>query len=151
MKYLLILSCLLFWFRPQPLETISAEQKESVGGRPESGVFVSYTFKMIANYDSEKLNVSELWIDSAYFQVSPYKQNADLSFSKSWEKGDTIFLKAGYRYYPDEKYKPKDNNGPHKALPKAYEGAALIAYKFKGKTKYHIVKQIKKLPKNFMP
>ncbi|MBN2745633.1 MAG: hypothetical protein JXR34_02820, partial [Bacteroidales bacterium] len=94
---------------------------------------------------------NDIWIDSTYYKISPYKQNPDLSFSQTWEKGDTIYIRTSKRTFPDEGKIVKDFNGENKVLPKTYEGAALIGYSFKGKQRHHVVKQINQLPKEYHP
>lgn len=140
------------WFRPEPFTLVSADHQISVGGRRESGVASIYKFKMVANFASEKMSIEDLWVDSAYFQVNPYKQNADLSFSNSWEKGDTIQFIVSFKTFPDSDIKMiKDNNGPLKILPKAYKGSALVGYKLKNKQRYFVVNKIVELQRQNMP
>ena len=152
MKTLLfIFLCIFGWFTSTPLVVVDATEQFSAGGRAESGTATTYTFKIYAGQNSDKLTIDEVWIDSTYFKAQPYKQNPDLSFSQTWEKGDTLFLKVSKRSIPDEKGTLKDFNGPTKALPYKYEGKALIGYTMKGKRKYMAVDKIRKLPRVYNP
>jgi hypothetical protein len=152
MKYLVfILLCFFGWFAPKAFVLIQVDSRQVAAGRVESGVSSTYSFSMIANYNSTKLSIEDLWVDSVYYRVFPFKQNSDLSFSQSWEAGDTIQFRAVSRYYSIENKTIKDNGGPEKLLPKKYNGDALIGYKLKGKQYYHVVENIKKLPKLDMP
>lgn len=152
MKALLfIFLCFFGWFSTSHPKIIDATEQYSAGGRAESGIAITYTIKMIASQSSDILTIDQIWIDSTYFKAQPYKQNSDLSFSQTWEKGDTLFLKVTKRKLPDDKGTLKDFNGPIKALPYKYEGQALIGYTLKSKRKYIIVKEIKKLPRKYYP
>lgn len=151
MRILVVLLCFFGWFKPVPFEIIESNHQVSVGGRQESGIATNYSFIIIANYNSEKLSIEDIWIDSVYFKVQPFKQNKDLSFSQTWEKGDTIQFRVTKRSYPGQGKEIKDFNGEHKPLPKTYVGDALLGYKIKGKQKYYIVQTIKNLPKQINP
>ena len=152
MKTLLfIFLCIFGWFSSTPFEVVDATSQFSAGGRAESGTTTTYTFKILANQNSDKLSIDEIWIDTTYFKAQPYKQNPDLSFNQTWEKGDTLFLKVSKRSIPDEKGNLKDFNGPTKVLPYKYKGKALIGYTLKGKRKYMIVSEIKTLPRAYYP
>jgi len=146
-----IFLCIFGWFMHSPFSIVESTVQWSAGGRMESGIAESYTLKLVANYGSDKLNINDLWIDSSYFEAHPYKQNKDLSFGNTWEKGDTLYIKAVKRSYPDGKGELKDFVKPGKALPFKYSGAALIGYTLKGKKKYFVVEKFKKLPKVYNP
>jgi len=148
MKSLLfIFLCFFGWFSSTPFKVIEATSQFSAGGRAESGTTTEYTFKIVSSQSSDKLTIDEVWIDSTFFKAQPYKQNSDLSFSQTWEKGDTLFLKVSIRKLPDDKGRLKDFNGPTKALPYKYAGKALIGYAVNSKRKYLIVEEIKTLPR----
>ena len=150
MKALLfIFLCIFGWFSSVPFEVVEATSQFSAGGRAESGTATAYTFKIVAGQSSEKLTIDEVWVDTLYFKAQPYKQNADLSFDQTWEKGDTLFLKVTQRKLPDGKGGLKDFNGPVKKIPYKYEGKALIGYTIKGKRKYLVVTEIKTLPRAY--
>lgn len=151
MKYLFIILCLFAWFRPAPFELLKADFQSSVGGRVESGITHTYTFSVVAKYGSDRMTVNHLWVDTTYFKVQPYKQNADLSFSQTWEKGDTLFIKAFKRHFPSGIKNYKDFNGNYLPVPKKYKGAALIEYELKGKKRFFEVDSIQKLPKVLLP
>jgi hypothetical protein len=148
---LFILLCIFGWFVHKPFTVVEKTVQTSMGGRAESGIATSYTVKFVANYSSEKMSIGDMWIDSVYFEVHPYKQNADLSFSQKWEKGDTLFVKVVKHRYPDGIKIVKDNSGPVKPLPRKYSGAALIGYKLKGKMKFFVIDEFKELSTLYMP
>jgi len=152
MKALLfIFLCIFGWFSSAPFEVVEATSQFSAGGTAQSGTTTTYTFKILAQQSSEKLTIDEVWVDSTYFKAQPYKQNEDLSFDQTWEKGDTIFVMVSKRSLPDDKGDLKDFNGPVKKLPYEYEGKALIGYTLKGKRKYMTVAEIRTLPRVYYP
>ena len=148
---LFVVFCFFGWFCSNPFAIIQSDFQQVAAGRMESGVASIYSFSMVAKYSSSKLVIEDLWVDSVYFRVNPYKQNPDLSFSQSWNRGDTIRFRAVMRHYPHENKTIKDNGGPEKLLPKKYSGEALIGYVLNGKQKYFEVETITKLPKQNMP
>jgi hypothetical protein len=152
MRLIVILLCLFGWFKPVPFEIVQADHQLSMGGRRESGIANNFIFKMVAKYDSDKMQLNEIWIDTIYFPIRPYKQNADLSFSQNWQKGDTIQFRVTTTTFPDGSDKNyRDFGGDYKKLPKEYEGDALLGYKIKGKQHYFVVKEIRELLKQINP
>ena len=148
---LFVLLCIFGWFSPKPFTVVEKTSQTSMGGRAESGIATSYVIKIVAGYSSSELSINDLWIDTNYFEVHPYKQKSDLSFSQTWEKGDTLFIRATKRSYPDGGKMVRDVPVAVKPVPKKFKGAALIGYKLKGKEKYFEIDAFKELPTQYNP
>ncbi|OIP01025.1 MAG: hypothetical protein AUJ98_05655 [Bacteroidetes bacterium CG2_30_33_31] len=148
--FLLILLCLFGLIPSKPFEVIKSTKQTSNGGRAESGITTSYSFKILAYTDSKKLKFEDLWIDSTYFQAVAYKQNSDLSFSNDFSKGDSIYIKAAKRKIPNGSGELIEEENIGKNLPYKYQGKALIGYSLKGKKKYFAIEEIEDLPVIYM-
>ena len=138
----------LAWFG-NDFTVLEATSQKYSGGRERSGHGTRYTVKILAEKDSRKLKIDQLWIGDKYFAVKPVKDpkyRNDHDFSKN----DTVFLYVKDHIYPDMVNK-KTNNETIVKLPYKYEGAALVGYKLRNKRKYKVIKKILELEKIFYP
>jgi hypothetical protein len=153
MKFIaVILLCFFGWFSSTPFKYVETTQQTSMGGRQESGKSIYYEIKLVAKHSSTKLNFKKLWIGAD--EVEIHLRGADGGFLKdnSFSKKDTITLIAYKRFLPNKGgILVYDKMDGAKVVPKEYQGVALLAYDFKGKTKYLEIKEIRKLPNVNLP
>ena len=132
------------------VKLLEATSQEWAGGIYESGYGTNFKVTLIAKGNSEKLQVSDLWIGEDYFSVKAVKNLAkrnDLEFSRK----DTLYVTAGFTHKPDKDGKYLRKMGEQKVVPHEYDGVALLGYTWKGKTKYIEIDELKKLEKIIYP
>ena len=132
------------------VKLLEATSQEWAGGIYESGYGTNFKVTLIAKGNSEKLQVSDLWIGEDYFSVKAVKNLAkrnDLEFSRK----DTLYVTAGFTHKPDKDGKYLRKMGEQKVVPHEYDGVALLGYTWKGKTKYIEIYELKKLEKIIYP
>lgn len=140
-----ILVCFFGIFTPKSFQVIEATTQKVAGGRAESGISVNYNVTLKANQSSENLFIQGVWVDSVYYKAEAYKQNPNLSFTKEFEKGDTLFLRFSKKISSSTPIPIK------KAPPIEVNGEALIVYKLKNKIRYKAIEDFKKLPMEYYP
>lgn len=142
--FLMLFSC------GSKVKLIEATSQEWAGGIYEAGYGTNFKVTLIAKGNSEKLQVSDLWIGEDYYSVKAVKNLArrnDLGFNKK----DTLYVTAGFTFKPDKDGKYIKKMGDQKPVPHKYEGAALLKYTWKGKEKYKEINELKKLQKIIYP
>jgi hypothetical protein len=137
----------MFWFGDD-FTVIETTSQKYYGGLEKSGHGTRYRIKLLAQKDSKKLKIDQLWIDDKYFEVKPVK---DPKYRNNHEffKKDTIFISVKDHVYPDELMREKQEEKI--VLPYKYKGAALIGYKVRNKRKYKVIEKITELKKIFYP
>lgn len=140
---------MLFLFGSK-VKLIDASSQEWAGGIYEAGYGTNFKITLLAKGNSEKLQVSDLWVGEEYYAVKAVKNLArrnDLEFDKK----DTVYITAGFTFKPDKDERYIKNLGKQKPVPKAYDGVALLRYFWKGKEKYLEIDELKKLEKIIYP
>jgi len=147
MKILAFILLFLFGiFYSVPFKVIEATQQSVVGGRMESGRSEVFELKIIVKKPSSKLVFEDLWLGVKHYRIEASHQKADNSISKEFAKGDTIIIRAIERYLPSESGELILQKSDHpKSVPIEYTGRALIGFKYKGKQRYHSIKEFKKI------
>jgi len=147
-----ILLCFFGWFSSTPFNQFEASQQTSMGGRQESGKTIHYRIKFVVKKSSNNLKFNTLWLGVDNVDISLRKADGSFLENNQFEKGDTIQIFAYKRFLPNEggalEYRAEH---PEKTVPKEYKGSALLKYSIKGKTKYYIIPEIKKLPRVNLP
>jgi hypothetical protein len=149
MKYITIFLIMFYipCFTTKDFKIIEATSQEFLGGIPEAGFGTNYRLVLLAQKNSQKLTIDQLWIADKFFKARANKINCapdDYSFIKN----DTIILKVS-----DIKKTTKEGEiipkGTEKELdiPYDYNGAALIGFTLRNKRKYKEVPAFKKLGK----
>ena len=152
MKLLITFFALLFsfsWFG-NDFTIIEMTLQKYAGGRQKSGYGTRYNIKLLAQKDSKKLKIDQVWIGEEYFEVKPIKnpkQRNDHKFSKN----DTIYLYIKHHIHTDERMKDAQKDKKIVKPPYKYQGSALIGYKIRNKRKYKLVDKITELKKVYYP
>ena len=152
MKYIAILLFYFFgWFISIPFDSFQATQQKSYGGRAKSGSTTHYQLKMLAKVSSDKLEFTNLWIGVDNVEIKYYSLDKDKQQQNSFKRGDTIYVEAYVIAKPDENGNLVTVGTGSNTPPVEYQGKGLLEYKYKGKLKYHIIENIKSLPKVYYP
>jgi hypothetical protein len=152
MRFIAILLFYFFgWFISVPFDSFEATQQKSFGGRAKSGSTVHYQFKMVSKVSSDKFELKGLWIGIEKVDFKMYSLNAEKQQQKTFQRGDTIYVDAYVHSRPDENGNLVSQGINSVPPPIEYTGLGLLKYDYKGKTKYHIIEEIKKLPNVYYP
>ncbi len=152
MKITAVIFLFLFgWFISVPFSNFEATQQKSYGGRAKSGSTIHYSFKMVSKVSSEKLKFEDLWIGINKLEFKTYSLDTERMRKNTFEKGDTIYIEAYIHSRPDENGNLVSDGLTTTPPPIEYSGLGLLKYLYKGKTKYRVIKEIKKLPKVYYP
>lgn len=150
-----VLAIVLFyffgWFISIPFDSFQATQQKSFGGRAQSGSTIHYQLKMVSKVPSDKLQFEDLWIGNQNIELKAYSLNAEGQQQMSFQRGDTIYINAYVHSRPDENGNLVAEKLDSTPPPIEYKGLGLLKYEYKGKTKYHIIDEIKTLPKVYYP
>jgi len=132
------------------VKLVDASSQKWIAGRFESGYGTDYLITIKARAGSDKLVFDKLWIGDDYYEVNALRnlaKRSDLAF----EKGDTVFIRAGEKYLPDENGKMVQQKGKTLEPPTEFTGAALLGYTFKSRRKYLEIKEFRVLEKIIYP
>lgn len=151
-----ILSIILLFSCFKGFEVVEATSQSWAGGRPETGNGTNYKFTLVAKAGSDKLSFENVWINGRAFEVTAYKDLRHRN-ETGFEKNDTIYLFVEHVKRLDMQH--LEQTGEHRETesgsagtpPQTYEGAALIEYTLRGKTKYETVEKFKELPRQNRP
>jgi hypothetical protein len=132
------------------LKEIEATSQQWMGGRYESGRGTDYIIKLQAKGGSDKLVVDRLWVGENSFEVRAVKDLARMSV-RDFAKNDTIYLRAGLKYQPDENGNMVQVTGEKVEPPRDFEGEALISYTWKGKRRFLEIDEFTVLEKIIYP
>ncbi len=152
MKYLFLLVTFFFgWFVSTPFEYSQATVQHTNAGRQESGKSVHYQIKLIANKPSKKITFEKMWVGAEAVEFNVYSLNAENQITKTYNKGDTIFIDSYIRYLPNEDgvLLAVDNGLSDKV--QEYQGQAILEYTYKGEKEELIIKNFKRLQTVNMP
>ena len=144
-----LIAFILCLFGPK-VKLIDATSQDWIAGRYESGRGTDFVISLKARGGSDNIRVEKLWVDGYMYEVEAVKDLAKRS-DKSFDRGDTLYVKAGKKLKPDKEGKMKQVSGKNIDPEKEYEGAALLAYTWKGKRKYLVIKEFNELEKIIYP
>jgi len=139
------------WFISIPFDSFQATQQKSFGGRARSGSTIHYQFKMVSKVSSDNLKFKDLWVGAKNIKLNAYSLNAENQQQMSFQRGDTIYIDAFVHSRPDENGNLVAEELNSTPPPIEYKGLGLLKYEYKGKSKYHIIEDIKVLPKVYYP
>lgn len=151
MKFFLtaLMFSMVFIFGPK-VKLLDSTSQEWAGGRYESGYGTNFKISLIAKGSNEKLQIDELWVGDRYFKVQALKSLAYRNDS-IFAKGDTVYVRSSIKYIPGENGVMKEVNKLQKESPFEFSGDALLGYTWKGKKKFLVIKNIRKLEKIIYP
>ena len=132
------------------IKLVDSTSQEWFGGRYEAGRGTDYTITLKARSGSDKLVIDKLWVGEELYEATALKDFARRS-EKSFEKGDTIYVRAGKKLLPDENGVMKNVSGKKIKPPKEFSGAALLVYTWKGKQKFLDINDFRVLEKIIYP
>lgn len=151
MKTLVIILTSLCFFScfGKDFKIVESTSQKWVGGIPGSGKGTNYVIKIVPYKNSDKLHIDKIWIGNKYFEVTPLTDPRNKK-STSFQEKDTLYIRIHHYIRTNmqgEVLKPKLSE--ENELPHEYEGEALLAFTYKGKRKYKVIKEFKKL--KFIP
>jgi len=150
MKPITLIFIILFsapCFTTKDFKIIEATSQEFLGGIPEAGYGTNYNLIILAQKNSQKLTIDQMWIGNKFFEVKAKKKDHapnDYSFARN----DTIILS-----FSDITKTNKEGEIISKVLekkpdpPYGFQGVALIGFTLKDKRKYKEVPAFRKLEK----
>ncbi len=141
---------IIFLFFGAKVKLVDSTSQEWYGGRYESGRGTDYSLTLKARAGSDKLVIDKLWVGEELYEASALKDFARRT-EKSFEKGDTIYVRAGKKLLPDEQGVMKNVSGKKIKPPKSFSGSALLVYTWKGKQKFLEIKEFRVLEKIIYP
>lgn len=146
----LLIGCMPFCNKKVQLELIKAEYQMIAGGTVWSSTEIRYDVYFKTNVASSKLKFEELWIDDMYFKGNEIHVINLANNSNQFEKGDNIkisFSKININRPPEHSDSDLKEQQIEeiKSKPFEFEGQALIAYSFKNKIHYFIVKNFEQM------
>lgn len=150
MRILPLILILPLWFGCPKVKVLEATSQEWAGGRQESGFGTRYVIHLQAKRSSDKLEIDQIWIGENYFDIKELRSPQYKKLS-SFSRGDTLTVNVGVKYQVLDNGKTQQIDGTSKEPPKAFSGAALLGYRFKGKRKYIEIETFKQLEKIIYP
>jgi hypothetical protein len=140
----ILLSLMLFNFRPEPVKLIEASSESWTGGFKGSGRGVNYRVKIVVNRSSKVLSFDTLWVGERAFQVQASRPNP-FNPQDGFSKKDTVIIYASL-------HQTTGQDGELLPLPAvngkqvAYKGEALLSYWLKGKRHFLVIETFSELP-----
>lgn len=150
MKYLSVILLTVIFGWGEKIQVISTTSQEWVGGLQESGYGTDYNLIVKVKAGSDQLKFEDLWVGDQHMKIRTLPDPARQQV-KDFKKGSRISLRAGVTIKPDPdgQIKPLAVDGTKK--PFNFKGEGLLAYTYKGRTKYLEIAEFTKLEKIIYP
>lgn len=146
MRYLTYLFFALILAAGGKIKITEATSQEWAGGQQESGYGTDFKITLVAKDTSSVFKINGLWIGDIFVPVKVLGDPKNPS-KKGYKKGDKILIKGGLIFKPNEKGEMRLVIAEKREKPKAFNGAGLIEYTYKGVKKYQEIKEFKVLEK----
>jgi hypothetical protein len=131
MSKLLLLLCLLGFFKSEPLLLLKATKQYYSGGIPESGRGCYYNFEMKSGVSSDKISIDSVQINNVGYPTKVY-QKKDYSKINEFSKNDSLIIRV--------------NRLTRKTDVERTEEDVKIFYTFKKRTRVMMVTNFEFLP-----
>lgn len=141
--YLLFSNASIAGCKSHNLILVKATSQDFVGGAAGSPSGTTYSIKFIAPVNSKKLQIDQVWIGGAYYEVQAFSAKRS-GASASFAAGDTIEVTAR-KLVANPMHQNIEEAVATQTKPFEYSGAAIVGYKIGKKQKYLKVEKLETL------
>jgi len=123
-------SCLPF----HDIKILDASSQKFQGGREESGSGIQYRIQLIANKDSEKLEIVGVWVDQKMYKPRIVVKSG-FQLVGDFQKGDTLLLTfTKWTHKPEAFETPSEELQSNNMPPEKFKGEGIIEGRIKRKS-----------------